>query len=412
MLKENLIDKNSTTHKIFNIAVIVAALGYFVDIYDLILYLLVRNPSLKDIGVPPEQLKEIGIHLFNYQMVGMLCGGIVWGILGDKKGRMTALFLTILIYSLANIANGFVQTVEQYKWLRFIAGFGLAGELGLGITLVSETMSKETRGYGTMIVAAVGLCGTVLAYLISEWGWRETYWLGGILGLMLLVLRIYIHESGMYKQVKEQSVTRGNFLGVFMNRKQLYKFVLCILVGLPVWFVIGILISYANEFAAYMNVQGTIVPSKAVVIHYIGAAIGSIVTGVLGQVLHSRKKSLNIALVTLLIFTAGYFYCFNASSTIFYFILFLMGISQGYWGVFVTVASEQFGTNIRSTITTTVPNFVRGAAAIMTTLWQSMSASSNIMQAAIIIGGVVILLSFIATYLIEETFGKELNYVE
>ena len=362
MLKENLIDKNSTTHKIFNIAVIVAALGYFVDIYDLILYLLVRNPSLKDIGVPPEQLKEIGIHLFNYQMVGMLCGGIVWGILGDKKGRMTALFLTILIYSLANIANGFVQTVEQYKWLRFIAGFGLAGELGLGITLVSETMSKETRGYGTMIVAAVGLCGTVLAYLISEWGWRETYWLGGILGLMLLVLRIYIHESGMYKQVKEQSVTRGNFLGVFMNRKQLYKFVLCILVGLPVWFVIGILISYANEFAAYMNVQGTIVPSKAVVIHYMGAAIGSIVTGVLGQVLHSRKKSLNIALVTLLIFTAGYFYCFNASSTIFYFILFLMGISQGYWGVFVTVASEQFGTNIRSTITTTVPNFVRGAA--------------------------------------------------
>ncbi len=403
---------HENNHKILNIAVIVAALGYFVDIYDLILYLLVRNPSLHAIGVPDAQMKEIGIQLFNYQMVGMLCGGIVWGILGDKKGRMTALFLTILIYSLANIANGFVQTVEQYKWLRFIAGFGLAGELGLGITLVSESMSKESRGYGTMIVAAVGLLGTVLAYLISEWGWRETYWLGGILGLLLLVLRIYIHESGMFRQLKEQAVSRGNFLGVFMNRKQLYKFVLCILVGLPVWFVIGILISYANEFAAYMHVQGTIVPSKAVLIHYIGAAIGSIVTGVIGQVLHSRKKSLNIALITLLIFTVAYFYCFNASAAIFYFIIFLMGISQGYWGVFVTVASEQFGTNIRSTITTTVPNFVRGAAAIMTTLWQSMSATSNIMQSAIIIGGVVILLSLIATYLIEETFGKELNYVE
>ncbi len=404
--------KNITTNKIINITVIVAALGYFVDIYDLILYLLVRNPSLQEIGVPKEKMREIGILLFNYQMVGMLLGGIVWGILGDKKGRMTALFLTILIYSLANIANGFVQTVEQYQWLRFIAGFGLAGELGLGITLVSETMSKEKRGYGTMIVAAVGLCGTVLAYLISEWGWRETYWLGGILGLMLLVLRIYIHESGMYMQLKEQSVLRGNFFGIFTNQKQLYKFVLCILVGLPVWFVIGILISYADEFATYMHVVGTITPSKAVLIHYVGAAIGSIVTGVLGQVLHSRKKSLNIALVTLLIFTAGYFYCFNATAKTFYLFIFLMGISQGYWGVFVTVASEQFGTNIRSTITTAVPNFVRGAAAIMTTLWQSMSASSNIMQSAIIIGGVVILLSFIATYLIEETFGKELNYVE
>ena len=403
---------SNTTHKIFNIAVIVAALGYFVDIYDLILYLLVRNPSLKDIGVPAEQKKQIGIHLFNYQMVGMLCGGIVWGILGDKKGRMTALFLTILIYSLANIANGFVQTVEQYQWLRFIAGFGLAGELGLGITLVTETMSKETRGYGTMIVAGVGLCGTVLAYLISEWGWRETYWLGGILGLMLLVLRIYIHESGMYHSVKEQNVSRGNFLGVFTKGKQAYKFFLCILVGLPVWFVIGILISYASEFATYMNVQGTIAPSKAVLIHYVGAAIGSIVTGMLGQILHSRKKSLNISLITLLLFTVGYFYCFNASASVFYLFIFLMGISQGYWGVFVTVASEQFGTNIRSTITTTVPNFVRGAAAIMTTMWQSMSASSNIMQSAIIIGGVVILLSFLATYLIEETFGKELNYVE
>ncbi|GDX52821.1 MFS transporter [Bacteroidota bacterium] len=403
---------HETNHKILNIAVIVAALGYFVDIYDLILYLLVRVPSLHAIGIPDAQMKEVSIQLFNYQMVGMLLGGIVWGILGDKKGRMTALFLTILIYSLANIANGFVETVEQYKWLRFIAGFGLAGELGLGITLVAESMSKESRGYGTMIVAAIGLLGTVLAYLISEWGWRETYWLGGALGLALLGLRIYIHESGMFHQVKTQSVSRGNFLSLFNNRKQFTKYLLCILVGLPVWFVIGILITFSNEFAAYFHVDGGIVPSKAVVLHYIGASIGSIVTGVLGQVLHSRKKSLNISILSLLLFTIGYFFCFNASSTIFYTVIFLMGISQGYWGVFVTVASEQFGTNIRSTITTTVPNFVRGAAAIMTTLWQSMSVSMGIWNAAIIIGGVVILLSLIATYLMEETFGKELNYTE
>ncbi len=402
----------NTTHKLLNISVIVAALGYFVDIYDLILFSIVRVPSLTALGVPENQIREIGIQLINIQMIGMLLGGIVFGILGDKKGRMSALFLTILIYSLANIANGFVQTIDQYYWLRFIAGFGLAGELGLGITLVSEVMSKEKRGMGAAIVSGVGIAGAALAFLVSQWGWREAYWFGGVIGLMLLGLRIYLHESGMYQNIKTQNVKRGDFLGIFKSKKSLIKFILCICVGLPVWFVIGILITFSKEFGEYLSIDESIDPGKAVMYHYIGASIGSLLTGLLSQLLHSRKKALNIALISLLTFCIVYFSCFNVSADVFYFVVFILGISMGYWAVFITVASEQFGTNIRSTVTTTVPNFVRGATVIMTLCWNAMAVSMGIWSSAIIVGSVVILLALIATYLMEETFGKDLNYTE
>ncbi len=403
---------SDVTHTILNISVIVAALGYFVDIFDLILFGIVRVPSLKAVGIPEDQIKDVGIHLLNLQMIGMLLGGIVWGILGDKRGRMTALFLTILIYSLANIANGFVQNIEQYSWMRFIAGFGLAGELGLGITLVSEVMSKEKRGWGTSIVSGVGIAGAAFAYLVAEWGWREAYWFGGAMGLLLLFLRIYLHESGMFHSVKEQKVKRGDFLSLFTNRKRFGKYLLCILIGLPVWFVIGILIIFSKELAVAMNVQGDIIPGKAIMIHYIGASLGSLAIGWISQLLRSRKKAINIALIALSVFSVVYFNSFGVSTFVFYVFIFLLGLAMGYWAMFVTVASEQFGTNIRSTITTTVPNFVRGATVLMTLWWQGMAVTLGNWQSAIIVGLVIMSLAFIATYLMEETFGKDLNYVE
>jgi MFS transporter, putative metabolite:H+ symporter len=405
--------ENEITRNVFNITVIVAALGYFVDIYDLILFNIIKKSSLLGIGVTASSVNDVGIYLYNLQMFGMLVGGIVWGILGDKKGRMSALFLTILIYSLANIANGFVHTIFQYEILRFIAGFGLAGELGLGITLVSEVMTKEKRGWGTSIVAGVGILGAVLAYLVSKLGWQQAYWFGGGLGLVLLGLRIYIHESGMFKKVKEQvEVARGNFFMVFTSKKQFIKYLLCILVGLPVWFVIGILIANSDQFAEVMKIKGGIEVGKSIMFHYSGAAIGSLVTGWLCQVFHSRKKSVNIALISITVFTIAFFACNNASSSLFYLIMFLLGVGQGYWGVFVTIASEQFGTNIRSTITTTVPNFVRGSLVLMTMWWKGMKPSLGILESAMIVGAVVMVLAFIATNMMQETFGKDLDYNE
>jgi putative MFS transporter len=412
---------NQNNRNPLNIIVIVAALGYFVDIYDLILFGIVRVPSLRSMGIPEAELKSAGLFLMNMQMGGMLLGGIVWGILGDKKGRLATLFGTILVYSLANIANGFVDhNLEMYAVLRFIAGFGLAGELGIGITLVSEVMSKEHRAYATSLVSGVGICGAVLAYLVSQWGWKQAYWTGGALGLCLLGLRIYVSESGMFSKLKESAVKRGDFLSLFSSWPQFFKYLRCILIGIPVWFVIGILILYSKEFGEALGVKGVISPGKAIMFHYTGAALGSILTGWISQTLKSRRKAITLAVSAVALCSFWYCNAFGTSMSTFYIIMFLLGIAQGYWAIFITVASEQFGTNIRSTVTTTVPNFVRGAVILMAWSWQGMSDKSwcnthdgnGILNSAMIVGGVVIVLALLSIWKMEETHAKDLDYTE
>jgi len=400
--------------RVFNIMVIVAALGYFVDIYDLTLFNIVRVPSLKALGFSGADLLVQGKYLLNMQMLGMVTGGILWGILGDKKGRLSVLFFTILIYSLANIANAFVTTIGQYAFMRFVAGFGLAGELGVGITLVSEVMTTKNRGYGTTMVGVIGILGAVLGYTITAgFSWKTAYLVGGIQGLLLLVLRIYVVESGMFKKLETERVSKGNFLMLFTNWKRFSKYLFCILLGIPVWYVIGYLITFSDDFATnVLHIQGTVIAGQAVMYHYIGASIGSLLWGVVGQAMHSRKKSLWMALGLLIIFTAAYFFSFGLSSTIFYTIIFFLGVAQGYWIIFVTVSSEQFGTNMRATVTTTVPNFVRGSVIGVNALITLLTPSYGKWSAALYTGILCISLALLALYNLKETFGKELDYME
>ena len=405
-------NKTSATSNPFNIIVIVAALGYFVDIYDLILFGIVRISSLQAIGIAADQIKDAGAYLINMQMIGMMLGGVVWGMLGDKRGRLSVLFLTILLYSLANIANGFVHNLNEYAILRVIAGFGLAGELGAGITLVSEVMTKESRAWGTTLVAGFGVLGAVLAYFVAEFGWKQAYWTGGVLGLMLLVLRIYVHESGMYDKLKTSSVKKGSFFSLFTNGKKFFKYICCILVGVPVWFAIGILIFFAKEIGEAIGVAGPIDTGKTIMFHYMGAAIGSILIGFASQKLKSRKKALVIFISSMGLLCACYFASAGISVHMFYLLIFVLGIAMGYWALFVTVASEQFGTNIRSTVTTTVPNFVRGTTVGMTLWWKSMSPSMGMIHSAMIVGAVVIPLAIVAVLCLKESHGKDLDYLE
>lgn len=407
--------QHQTTHKVFNIIVIVAALGYFVDIYDLILFSIVRVKSLESLGITGAMNKTIGLYLLNTQMIGMLLGGILWGILGDKKGRLYVLFGTILLYSIANIANGMIQNLTQYYILRFIAGVGLAGELGIGITLVSEVMSKEKRGYGTTIVAGIGIAGAVVGYFVAEaFDWRVAYYVGGGLGLLLLILRISVYESGMFSKMKESKVSKGNFLSLFTNRKRFNKFLLCILVGVPVWYVIGVLVSFSDKIGGEngLNIIGKIEVSKAVMYHYIGASIGAFLTGFISQWLKSRRRALFISLTGLFISLAWCYASRGVSVNQFYFILFVVGIPNGFWSVFVTIASEQFGTNIRATVTTTVPNFVRGTTVLVTSAFSFFSGSIGVVGSAIAVGAVVLIASLFSVYTLEETYHKELDYYE
>jgi len=399
--------------QLLQIPVIVAALGYFVDIYDLLLFSIVRVQSLRDLGVAESAMLTEGIYLINMQMAGLLIGGILWGILGDKRGRLSVLFGSILIYSLANIANGFVTTVDQYALLRLIAGIGLAGELGAGITLVAEILPKEIRGYGTSLVASVGMAGAVLAYFIAEqFDWRNAYFIGGGLGLLLLLMRASIFESGMFTQVKQQAVKRGNFLQLFATSPQFIKYLRCILIGLPVWFVAGILMTFSPEFGKALGLSEPIVAGKAVMWEYIGLSIGDLSSGVFSQYLGSRKKVLALFLLITASLVAVYLYVPFQSASWFYAICVGLGFGVGYWALFVTIAAEQFGTNLRATVATTVPNFVRGSINIMTPLFLLFKEQLGIISGAGLLGLLVIAIAFLGLWKMEETFGKDLDFLE
>lgn len=396
------------------LAVVVSALGYFVDIYDLLLFGIVRMPSLKSLGVPEENMLDTGVLLLNMQMAGMLVGGIFWGILGDKKGRKSVLFGSILLYSLANIANAFVPNIPVYAALRFVAGVGLAGELGAAITLVSEVMSKENRGLGTTIVASVGILGAVFAALIGDtFSWQIAYLVGGFMGLALLVLRAKLIESGMFVHMTQQeSVKKGHFLSLFSSFGSFKKYLSCILIGIPIWYVIGILITFAPEFTKTLNVTGLVTASKSIMWAYIGLSLGDLSSGLLSQFLKSRKKSVFVFLSLTSLLVLFYISSSNLSPTAFYFLCTALGFSVGYWAVFVTIAAEQFGTNIRATVTTSVPNFVRGSVVPTTLLFQSLNSHFPILTSVTIVGVIVFAAAFIALYLMEETYGKDLNYFE
>lgn len=390
------------------LAVIVAALGYFVDIYDLILFGVVRVQSLKDL-----QVADDGLWILRWQMIGMLLGGIVWGVLGDKRGRLSVLFGSILLYSIANIANGFVHDVTTYGWLRFVAGVGLAGELGAGITLVSESMTKEKRGYGTMIVASVGICGAIAAWFVGTFtNWRTAYFVGGGLGLALLLLRIGVFESGMFEQVKKREVSRGNFLRLFWPAPRLRRYAAVILVGVPIWYVIGLPISFADKFGRAMGMVDVPKPKDALLFAYIGLALGDFSSGALSQIVRSRKKALFAYVLMTGLFLVAYFAIGARSSGTFYAICGLLGFATGYWAVFVTVASEQFGTNLRATATTTVPNFVRGSVALMTIAFEALSPSMGPLGAAQVVGVVTFVLALGSIALLDETHGRDLDFVE
>jgi len=413
-------NKNST---FINAAVIVAALGYFVDIYDLLLFSIVRIKSLKSLGLTGTEITSQGEFIISMQMWGMLLGGIFWGILGDKKGRLSVLFGSILIYSLANIANGFVDSVSGYALCRFIAGIGLAGELGAGITLVTETLSKEKRGLGTMIVASIGVSGAIMANLVSKAvpDWRICYFIGGGLGLLLLFLRVSVVESGMFKQIKENEVSKGNFLALFTDLGRLKKYFRCVLIGIPLWFVVGILISFSPEFGKALGIIGNIEPGTAVAYCYGGLVVGDIGSGLLSQWLKSRKKVMVIFLLLNALMVIIYLNAYNISVNELYYLSFGMGVSVGFWVIFVTIAAEQFGTNIRSTVTTTVPNFVRGSLPILIILFKFIRhqfesvrgiQSDNIIWAGMILAFFTIIVAFLALWKMKETFHEDLDYTE
>lgn len=400
-----------STASIFRQPIIwVAALGYFVDIYDLLLFSIIRIPSLTDLGVT--NLGEVGMLILNTQMFGLLIGGILWGVLGDKLGRTKVLFYSIALYSIGNIANGFVTNGTQYAWIRFFAGIGLAGELGAGITLVSELLPKEKRGIGTSLVAGVGLTGAVLAFFISQWfNWRTCYFIGGGLGLLLLFVRLSVFESGLYKALASNSkISKGNFLMLFATKERFMRYLRSILIGLPTWFVVGILISFSPEFARQLGITESIDPGIGIMVSYSAIAVGDVAIGLLSQKLQSRKQAMHVFYLITMI---GMVVFFTASTALqLYISTGIMGFGTGFWAVFVTIGAENFGTNLRATAATSIPNMVRGSLNGITTLFLALNAKFSYVNAGIVTAAAVMLITYWAISGLQETFGRDLDFME
>ncbi|OJU27402.1 MAG: MFS transporter [Sphingobacteriales bacterium 41-5] len=408
---------NTKNVSILNATVIVAALGYFVDIYDLLLFGIIRIPSLKDLGLSAAEITTKGEGILWWQMIGLMIGGILWGVWGDKKGRSSVLFGSILLYSLANIANGFVQTVEQYKIIRFIAGIGLAGELGAGVTLVAESLPKEKRGIGTSLVAGFGLTGAIFAFIMKQnFDWRTCYFIGGGLGLILLFLRVSVLESGMFHEMKEKKVKKGNLLMFVNDRGRFKKYIQSILIGLPTWYVIGILITFSKEFGQAFGIPEEIDPGKAIMFGYVGLATGDITIGFVSHWLKSRKKALYIFYgLTALFITLFFTIQWNGSPTVMYLLCTALGFSIGFWAIFVTIGAEQFGTNLRATAATTIPNMVRGMLSlIIIPLFTMLREIKGVgyVNGAIYTGIIIFGISLLAVIYSKETYHKDLNYEE
>lgn len=398
---------------IFQLAVIVSALGFFVDVYDLLLFAIIRKPSLAALGLSPEQILTEGEWLLSVQMVGLLIGGILFGIIGDKKGRLNVLFGSILLYSIANLLNGMVTTIPQYVVLRFIAGIGLAGELGAGLTLVSEQLPKEKRSFAAGFIAGFGVLGAVAAFFMSElFDWRTCYYIGGVLGLLLLAMRVSVHESGLFRQVRQSGVERGNFLLFFNNRQRFGRYLRCILIGLPVWYVIGILITFSDQFGKAFGISG-VEPGKAIMVLYIFVGLGDLTVGWLSERLKSRKKTLFIFYGITIFFAIAYFLQQGGSANGFYLICMGLGFGAGFNVVYLTMGVEQFGTNLRASAAISIPNMVRGALPLIILLFKSLrTALNDYVTGAWVTGLILFVIGLAAAWNMEETYGKDLDFLE
>ena len=406
--------ENSKLTRAIKMAILVSALGYCVDIFDIALFGVLRVTSLKSLGLAQDQLLPTGVYILNLQLVGMLLGGVLWGVIGDKIGRIQVLFGSIFIYSIASLANGFIHSVEAYALCRFIAGIGLAGEVGAGVTLVAELMSKTNRGLGTAVVAAAGTFGALLASLTAEFlDWRSAYIFGGLLGIILLFLRVSVQESGIFTQLRVQSdLKRGDVRMLFFSRKRLLRYLACILAGTPLFFAYYVLMTFSPEIGKALGLKGELTVAKSTLFFCIGMTVGDVASGVFSQYLKSRKKALFSFISAAFICCGILLSLHNVAAWVFYLTCIPTGFFIGYWAVYITTAAEQFGTNLRATVATTVPSFVRATPIAMNFLFLNLKESIGVIGSLQLVGLLSFACSFFFLSRMTETFSVDLNFVE
>ena len=432
------------------LSVLAAALGYFVDLFDIVIFGVVRVASLADLGLEGAQITEWGIRLINLQMLGMLIGGFAWGLIGDRYGRRFALLATIFVFSIANIANAFVDNTLQYAVLRLLAGFGLAGELGAGIALVTELLPEKRRGYGTTIVSFLGLVGALTAAFVgSQFDWRTAYLVGGVMGLVVMALRfVGMAESALFEKQRDSGTSTARhavlmliaapliaalsallwgppwlawLLGALAavaalatsRRDFVMRFYAVAAVGVPIWYCSALFVNLGPEYGRVLALEGfdprtfvaTVLAWQAT-----GLALGSALTGVASEWLRSRQAVLWACLGALLVLVALLMQTRSVAS--YAYVMFAIGLFQGYWTAFITMSAEQFGTGVRATVASSIPNIVRAMTVPVTLSVSGLATGTSWVTATYAVGAIVFALALVALATLRETWGKDLDYVE
>lgn len=394
-------------------AIVVAALGYFVDVYDIWLFSVLRKASLAGIGIPLERQRAIGEALLNWQMGGFVAGAVIFGIIADRRGRLAVLFSSILLYSLANLANAAVTDYWGYAACRFVAGIGLAGELGAGVALVSELVKAEGRGWATTFVASVGVAGSVAAPIVgSLTEWRMSYVIGGVMGLALLGLRVGVFESSLFEAGrKREDIRRGDLRALFANGERTRRYLATILVGTPVWFFAGLMMTFAPEIQAGLGISDPVAAPLAVGTAALGLTIGDVLFGGLSQGLKSRKRAFLLAYAWMTLGIAAIL-LFARDGRTFLGMMFFTGLGAGFWAVFVTTCGETFGTNLRGTVATTAASFVRGLVIPLVLLRNALERPVGFIPATAAVGTLVLVLALWSVAVLPETYGRDLDFYE
>ena len=396
-------------------AVIVAGLGYFVDVFDMWLFSNFRVASLRDLGLQGEAITTVGATLLNYQLAGFLVGGFIWGMLGDRRGRASVMFGSIFLYSTATLLNAFVTTIPQYAALRFIGGLGLAGEIGAGITLVSELLPRHRRGWGTTFVTSLGVGGAIGAAAMAKLvDWKTAYVIGGLMGFALLFLRIFVHESGLFGRMRESAdVKRGSLLVLLGSRVRALRYLGCIVIGAPIYAVFTIFVTFAPEFGAALGIREPVAVADVMFAAAVAMTVGDFIAGAISQMVRSRKLPIYISLLA----TAALIglICFGAITTPLHYTLAVGGAALfcGYWACLITLTAEQFGTNVRATATTTVPNLIRASGIISTSAFISLKAMGMTAPVAgFAVSAGLLVLAMGALLFMRESYSADLDFVE
>jgi MFS transporter, putative metabolite:H+ symporter len=381
--------------------------GYFIDIFDLVLFSTLRISSFEELKITDPTYWTVVF--FNLQMTGILVGGIFWGKMADIKGRSWSFMGTILVFSIANIINGLTSSLTVYGICRFIAGFGLAGEMGSGIALICEKVPDEKRSLYLGFVSSLGCIGAVLSGWLGDIVyWRYLFIGSGFAGILLTLLRKNLLEPDLFRKTATLNIPRGQWKTLFQSPPDLIRFILLIFLGIPMWYIIGILWSFSTEMTSTIGLN-IFTSGQAILWGYVGVWMGDMLMPFVSQFLKSRIFTIQICLIMMLLGVI-YLFQFQPHSLLsFQLTHIFLGFTIGYWAVYATLCGESFGTNIRALTSTSLPSLIRFSSIPMMIIYQ-YGRDENELNIALGMGLTVLCISMITTYFIKDTFQKDIDF--